>query len=851
MRARAALLLLLAACMPPAPAQPAPRLEPGVSQELAKWRAAQYRDLRYAIELRLDERRQTVAGQLALRVALPRRADLILDWRGAPVRALRVNGKPARARHEKEHLVVPRAVLKAGENRVELEFSAPVAVAGAALTRYRDREDGATYVYSLFVPADASSVFPCFDQPDLKARFTLQLDMPQGWRAVSNVPALEEAPGRARFAETEPLSTYLFAFAAGPFEVVTLPGEPVRLLVRRSQLERAREHAPEVLRLNRAALRFFEKEFARRYPFAKYDLVLIPELAYGGMEHAGATFLNEQAVLFPFVPSNPDLLRRAQLIFHEASHQWFGNLVTMRWFDDLWLKEGFANFMAAKAAAAIVPQLEPWSAFHALKTNAYRTDATRGTTPLRQPLANLSAAKSAYGAIVYSKGPAVLRQAEFYLGEAAFRRAVRDFLERHAYGAADWSDLVRAFERASKRDLAAWADAWVKRRGLPNVTLRWQQGRLLLSQEDALGEAGLWPQKLVVAAAGEDGQVRTSETRFERRSVRVVGPAAHPAARWLYANAGDFGYGRFLLDDASRAALLAEPRALPDGLLRAQLVEALWESVRDAELAPAAFIDWALALLEDETDDVILAGLLARVDAAFRRYLDDAQRERLAPRLERVLLEAMLGETPQSRRILLFRAYAALAWTPAALADLRKFLEGELQLPGVALGARDRFRLIARLVERGDAEGPQLLLTHSEAERGDDARRYAFAAFAALPGAEAKRRMFERFVGDATLAESWVEEALVPFNAPEHAAATLPLLARALAALPELKRTRKIFFVERWLGAFLGGQANAQALAEVHRLLEGALDADLRLKVLEAADGLERAARIRERYSGG
>jgi aminopeptidase N len=850
MRARVALSVLLAACMPPAYAQPAPRLEPGVSQELAQWRTRQYRDVRYALEMRLDERKATVAGLLDLRVAMPRRADLILDWRGAPVRALRVNGKPAKARHENQHLVIARAALKTGENRVQLEFSAPLAVSGAALTRYRDREDGADYVYSLFVPADASSVFPCFDQPDLKARFSLELRMPQGWRAVSNAPALDEVPGRARFAETEPISTYLFAFAAGPFEAIALPGEPVRLLVRRSQLERAREHAPEVLRLNRAALKYFEKEFARRFPFAKYDLVLIPELAYGGMEHAGATFLSEQAVLFPFVPSNPDLLRRAQLIFHEASHQWFGNLVTMRWFDDLWLKEGFANFMAAKAAAAIVPELEPWSAFHALKTNAYRTDATRGTTPLRQPLANLSAAKSAYGSIVYSKGPAVLRQAEFYLGAAAFRRAVRDFVKRHAYGAADWSDLVRAFERASKRDLGAWAEAWVKRRGLPNVTLRWQQGRLQLSQEDALGEAGLWPQKMVVAAAGDDGQVRTSETRLERRSVRVVGPAAHPAARWVYANAGDFGYGRFLLDGASRKALLEEPRALPDGLLRAQLAEALWESVRDAELAPAAFIDWALALLAQEEDDVILAGLLARVEAAFRRYLDDAQRGELAPRLERTLAGAMLAETPRSRRILLFRAYAALAWTPAALADLQRMLEGELQLPGVALGARDRFRLVARLVQRGQPASAGLLAALSDAERGDDARRYAFAAAAATPGGQAKRAMFERFVGDAQLPESWIEEALSPFNAPEHAAHTRALLPRALAQLPLLKRTRKIFFVERWLEAFLGGQADAQALAEVRRLLEGALDEDLRLKVLEAADGLERAARIRERYSG-
>jgi aminopeptidase N len=850
MRARATLLVLLAVVMPPALAQPAPPLEPGVSQALAQWRTRHYRDLRYALELRLDERKETVAGRLDLRLALPRRADLILDWRGAPVRALRVNDRPAKARQEKQHLIIPRAALKTGGNRVQLEFSTALAVAGRALTLYRDREDAANYVYSLFVPADASSVFPCFDQPDLKARFSLELRMPQGWRAVSNAPALEETPGHARFAATEPISTYLFAFAAGPFEAIERPGEAVRLFVRRSQLERAREHAPEVLRLNRAALRFFEKEFARRFPFAKYDLVLIPELAYGGMEHAGATFLNEQAVLFPFVPSNPDLLRRAQLIFHETSHQWFGNLVTMRWFDDLWLKEGFANFMAAKAAAEIVPDLEPWSAFHALKTNAYRTDVTRGATPLRQPLANLSAAKSAYGAIVYAKGPALLRQAEFYLGAAAFRRAVRDFLERHAYGAADWSDLVRALERASKRDLRDWAEAWVKRRGLANVTLRWQRGTLQLAQEDALGEGGLWPQKLVVAAAGEDGQIRASETRLERRSVRVVGPAAHPAARWIYANAGDFGYGRFLLDAASRQALLADPLALPDGLLRAQLVEALWESVRDAELAPAAFIDWALPLVVEEADDVILAGLLARVETAFRRYLDDAQREQIAPRLERALAGAMLAGTPQSRRILLFRAYAALAWTPAALADLQKLLEGELQLPEVALGARDRFRVVARLVQRGQPAGAGLLAVLVDAERNDDARRYAFAATAALPAADAKRAMFERLVGDAQLPESWIEEALAPFNAPEHAAQTRALLPRALAQLTQLKRTRKIFFVERWLDAFLGGQADAQALAEVRRLLDGALDEDLRLKVLEAADGLERAARIRERYAG-
>jgi aminopeptidase N len=851
MRARATLLGLLAACASSAPAQVPPRLEPGVSLELARWRAAHYREPRYALDLRLDPRRGRATGRLGLEVTLTSRVDLVLDWRGAPVRGLTVNGKPAQARRAKQHLVIPRAALKKGRNRLELEFRAPIAVAGRALTLYRDREDRASYVYSLFVPSDASSVFPCFDQPDLKARFTLELGLPRGWRAVSNAPAVEEAPGRVRFAQTEPLSTYLFAFAAGPFQVLSVPDEPVRLWVRRSQAQRAKAHAAEVLRLNRLALALFEAEFARPFPFAKYDLVLIPELAYGGMEHAGATFLNEQAVVFPDPPSRPDLLRRAQLIFHETSHQWFGNLVTMRWFDDLWLKEGFANYMAARAAAAIVPELEPWSAFLALKTAAYRTDATQGTTPLRQPLHNLSAAKSAYGAIVYSKGPALLRQAEFYLGEHVFRRAMRDFLRRHAYAAADWRDLVRAFERASRRDLQSWADAWVQRRGLPTVTLRESGSGVQLVQEDRLGEGGLWPQKLVVAAAVADGSVVTSEAALEGPTALLEGPAAQRPVRWRYANAGDFGYGRFLLDAASRDALLAEPRALPDGLLRAQLVEALWESVREAELAPAAFIDFALALAPEESDDVILAGLLARVEAAFRRYLSDAQRERLAPRLERTLLEAALGEGAQSRRLLMLRAFVALAWSDAARTDLKRLLEGSLVAPDVSLGERDRFRLIARLLVRADADGPRLLAEAAAAERGDNARRFAFAASAALADHEAKRAMFRRFARDAQLPESWIEEALAPFNAPEHVAYTAPLLEAALAQLPGLKRSRKIFFVQHWLGSFLDGQSDAPALAAVQRALAGPLDADLRLKLLEAADGLERTVRIRERYAAG
>lgn len=825
----------------------------GVPLELAQWRAKHYKDIRYAISLTLAAGAPKAEGTLRVSVRMPKRpVDLVLDWRGDTVRNLAVNGKPLQAAVRDEHLVIPRQSLKPGLNTVTLGFTASVAVSGTPITRYRDREDGAEYLYTLLVPADASALFPCFDQPDLKARFKLVLEMPKGWRAVSNAPAESESPGKATFAQSEPISTYLFAFAAGPFEAITAPGDDVRLFVRRSRAAKAQEHAPEVLRLNRASMTFFASYFGHRFPFAKYDLVLVPEFPYGGMEHAGATFLNEERVLFPAPPSAADLLRRAQLIFHETSHQWFGDLVTMRWFDDLWLKEGFANFMAAKATEALAPEFDAWSAFHALKTSAVRTDATRGTTAIRYPLSNLADAKSAYGAIVYSKGPAVLRQAEFYLGEAAFRRAVRAFVRRHAYGTADWKDLVRAFEVASGRNLQRWARAWVERRGAPTVRAHWSldaRGRLKglrLEQHDSLGEGGLWPMRLKVAALS-GGKLRNADVLLERQSARAPKLEGIPGPDLVFPNMGDFGYGRFLLDPTSAEAALAPGLELADTLLESQLAEALWESVRDAALAPERYIRYLLQRIPRTGDDIALSGLLGRLAVAFRRYLSDAQRDALAADLERALLEeGALAAKTQSRRLILLRGYGDLAWSKPGLEALGRLLDDR----SAALASRDRFRFIQRLLVRGDPDAPRRLAAQAATDRSDDGRRYAYAAGAAAADAGLKRVLFKAFLDERSLAEGWIEAALGPLNAPEHAVLTAPLLPEALARLPELKRRHRIFFVNGWLAAFIGGQTEPAALATVEAALRDArLDPDLRLKVMEAADGLERAVRIRARFA--
>ncbi len=862
---RGAVLALTAGLMANA-ALAVPGLEPGVSRELAQWRAKYYRDVRYALAISVTAGATKLAGTATVEVTLPRTVpDLVLDWRPSPgaarVGQLRVNGKPAKAKLEQEHLIVPARLLHAGRNRVTLSFESPIALSGSGVTRYVDREDGSEYVYTLFVPSDASSAFPCFDQPDLKARFSLQLILPRAWTAVGNAPiaATKDLPNslrRFRFAATRPISTYLFAFAAGPFAELTEKSGPTRLFVRKSQLARARTEAPEVLRLNRESVRWFERYFNSRFPFPKYDLVLVPEFAYGGMEHAGATFLREEAVLFPSTPNETDILARAQLLFHETSHQWFGDSVTMRWFDDLWLKEGFANFMGAKAAEALLPAHSVWNAFHALKSAAYRTDVTQGTTPIYRPLANLSAAKSAYGNIVYAKAPAVLRQAEFYVGARVFRRAVRQFLKSHAYAAADWNDLVAALERASGRKLKRWAEAWVKRRGMPEVRLAWDTDRkgrprnVVLEQHNVLNEGGTWPMKLKVFALPESGLPRSADALLRGESARVRAIDGMPEIEFAFANSGDYGYGRFLLDPASRDAVLARPEIVQGDLLRALVFGSLWESVRDAELSPLDYLDLVVRVAPVERDAVTLAGLLQRAQVAFLHYVSDSQRDALAQRFEHLLAEGMLRADTPGRRITFLRTFTASAWSEGGRSRLKSLLANTLEIPGVKLSSRDRFRAIARLLALDDPEAQALLSEQIAADSGDDGRRYAFAAAAAERSAEAKRVYFERFFNEQGLPESWIDAALGPFNAVEHAELTQPYLDLALAALPEFKRTRKIFFVNNWLAAFIGGQVDVAALEQVESFArQPELEPDLKLQLLEAMDGLARTVKIRARFA--
>src|SRR5436190_864373 len=707
-----------------------PPIEPGVSQELAKWRAAHYSDVRYKLNLTLEKMSPVLKGTIEIRVQVAAQAEtrpvgsvpsdipIILDWRKirghedkSKVSNVSINGQsatlenhpvgetstPRSSRKEgslvyreiNEHLIFQDGVV-AGENVIKLDFTSPILTSGSAITRYVDKEDGSEYIYSLFVPSDASTAFPVFDQPDLKAKFSLNLTFPKEWEAVSNShitnvrgSVKDEDPdpvtGAFRkvtyerifsFAETKPISTYVFAFAAGPWEKVTdtggnpsgsegvnaspgrdtLPiGRVSAWYVRRSQAAKFQPHAAEVFRLNREAVKYFEEYFDYKFPFPKYDLVLIPEFPFGGMEHAGATFLRESSIIFPQEPTKNDYISRATVIFHETAHQWFGDTVTMRWFDDLWLKEGFATFMGYKALEKIMPEMNAWKVFYErIKQGAYQTDSTKGTTPIYQEIKNLSAAKSAYGNIVYNKAPAFLRQAEFYLGEDKFQTAVRAFLKKHEFANAGWEDLVREFEDASKLHLTDWANVWVKRRGLPVVQAGWHQYTRIQDVNDPrcpecfaglidLGQAPLvdrdqptiWKMQIRNLSVFGDN-TETKDIRLDSQSgLRVATkhvyspPINAPVADFVFPNYQDYGYGIFLLDEKSRDYVLKNIQNEKDPFLRTMMWGALWDSVREGELDPREYVELAIKNLRGESDESMVASILGRTGTAMNYYLPE------------------------------------------------------------------------------------------------------------------------------------------------------------------------------------------------------------------------------------
>jgi len=625
------------------------------------------------------------------------------------------------------------------------------------------------------------------------------------------------------------------------------------MYVRKSRAAEA--EGDSIINANDVAARWLESYFARPFPFRKLDVLLAPAFPFGGMEHPGAIFYNEERFIFRERPTLPQRLDRTATIYHEVAHQWFGDLVTMRWFDDLWLKEGFATYMAAKMQASLDTASGAWKRFYLRnKPLAYAVDATRGTTPVWQSLANLDQAKSNYGAIVYNKAPSVLKQLDYLVGPDAFQRGLRRFLAAHAYGNATWRDLLAAIGAESRLSLDRWGKQYILRPGMPVIDQSVRVGadgrtRLVLRQRPAepLSGNGPWPIRTSVIVGQPAGGLVRLRVTLDVDSTVVALPAGTAPPTFVYANADDYAYALVLPDERTVAWLEENLSSVKDSFLRAMLWGALWDLVREARLDPARFTALALRELPTETDEQIVAGVLARVGRAVVAYLPAERRDSALATVEKLLWRGSADpDRPYGIRKPYLDTYIRVAGTPPALAHLDALLDST-EAAGAPLRAPTRWAIVTALIERNAPGAERRLERETRADSGSEGRRRAFVAGAAPPSAKVKKEYFRRYFADESLNEDWVTASLDAFNSVRQSELTRPYLIPALDSLRWIQTNRRIFFLGSWLTSFLDGQTRAESLVAVNRFLEehAQLPPDLRSKVLQAEDELARTVRIR------
>ncbi|MFQ5503717.1 MAG: M1 family aminopeptidase, partial [Planctomycetota bacterium] len=544
----------------------------------------------------------------------------------------------------------------------------------------------------------------------------------------------------------------------------------------------------------------------------------------------------------------------ADVINHEIAHMWFGNLVTMEWFDDLWLKEGFATFIGYSILDELEPDKNAWLRFHQrVKPPAYRVDVTEGTTPVFQELGNLDDAKSNYGAIVYNKAPSILKALETRIGKEDFRQGVRLFLKQHAWGNASWSQLLEAFEKAADEKLRGWSRWWILTAGMPRVRASWKTGAegtiiaFRVAQEPIQQKIdGAWPMTVPILAMQENGNTETRLIRLDKKETEVPDLLGTPAPAWVLLNHLDTAYGQFLLDERSRDHLLRSLPAIQDPFLRVVAFTAMFETVREAELSPEKFAELAQKMLEDENDPLTHAQVVAALSTTLDRYLDPEKAKPLRSETASMLRRQLRnGELP-GLELQAYRALTRLGRDEETMDLFEKVLDGKLELPGLSLGDQDRFLTVAALLAAGQRNADARLASMS---KKGDVEKYAYLAGAAAPDPKTKERYFKTYLDPKEPPEQWVQASLGYFHWPGQEKLCLPFLPEALKQVEWVKKHRKIFFMPAWIDSFINAHSSRVALQVAENFLElgDDLPIDIRRKLLQSIDGLRRAVKIRSK----
>lgn len=740
--------------------------EANLTQAEASERASLISNVKYSLDIQMDGSSETY--QATETIEFDRRDlahDTFLDFRnGGKILKFTLNGKVHTPVYAQHRILLPQTLMVSGANKVEIQFQQNYANNGRGLHRFVDPEDKRVYFYTQFEAFDAHRMFPCFDQPDLKATMKMKVTTPKAWEVITTTRETTKTSAGDNviwnFPETPRMSSYLFSLHAGPYAKWEAKSGtiPLRLFARKSLQKFV--VTKEWFKPTQEGLRFYGQYFAYPYPFKKYDQVIVPEFNAGAMENIAAVTFSERMIQRS-ASTIKERERLSSVILHEMAHMWFGDLVTMRWWNGLWLNESFATYMSEVAQTRATQFKDSWISFYSKqKTGTYVEDQLVTTHPIEAQIPDTDSAFSNFDGITYGKGASVLKQLAFYIGEDAFRDGVRNYFKDYAYSNTQLMDFIGALEQSSRQDLHPWAKAWLEEAGVDTVEAQYtcnagKVNKFALKLTGPNGGVSSRPHRALVALYQEkNGKIvpsRQQSVTYKGALTEVSQLVGADCPVMVYPNEQDHDYVKVHLDQRTLAAAKENLSKVTSTFTRVMFWPNLFSMVRDVELTPQEFLKIVIQNMPKETDLTIMDAVLGEARGVVN-YLprgtaeQKTSRARLIGELEDMIWKKIETSKSTDWQKLMLGSYIGLVETQAGRDNLLGLLDGKIKLKGLVIDADRRWGMIIRLSALGDARVEPIFAKQRELDKSNRGVASAFAAEAAKPSLDVKNAWLPKLV---------------------------------------------------------------------------------------------------------
>ena len=806
------IFFLLAMCLSTQSVK-AQMLVKGVSKELAEHRKANISQVVYDLTFNIPSKPyESVKGKAIISFNLEVREDVVLDFQGQIDGSCYIHDENDKRHatdilYQDEHIIIPMELLTEGKNKIELPFIAN----DKALNRNDD------YMYTLFVPDMARSVFPCFDQPDLRAVFVTTLKVPSGWKTMASDNVCQ-------------LPTYLYSFVAGKFQEKSTVhnGRRMRALYRESDPDKVAQ-LDQVFDEASQALDWMEGYTGIACPFKEYGLVILPGYQFGGMEHPGAIQMNDRRIFLEKQATQEEKMARMELIAHETAHLWFGDLVSLKWFEDVWAKAVMANFLASKMVRRSFPDINHDLNFlKTYQTRAIAIDRTEGTHPIAQELTNMSDARLLYDNIIYDKAPVMLRMLEETMGAPEMQTGLQKYLNDHVFKNASWDELVSALDEAApSANVKQFSEVWVKQKGMPTIHTTYKNGNLVITQNDPYHRGIVWPQKFQVRLVYDLGTSRTITVDMKEatRTIRV-----NDKPDYIIPNYNGKGYGHFTLDNEYAVLLPKRLITTRSDLHRYALLQTIHDNYLLGRIPPIHFAELNRMMMTEQNPLIISA----TIDHMFRIAFDMPAEQRKT--LELCMMDLIDKNPSKDMRQLMIRKLSTHATAPELIDRIYTIWQ---QHNDPLLSEQDYMNMAYRLaILRSDTSGPILAAQRKRLKTDDERREFDYISRVCTSDPMLRVRLFNEMLKPQNREkEPWALKAFQLLNADVYEPQSNVYIESGLKSLQYIEQTSDIFFPTNWLKALLTEHKSREARLTVEKFINNNPNypEHLRRKILEAA----------------